>query len=103
MTTLSKQVRTEAQRGLLLRILVEWQMEWMPSGELGLQFLRRAGYALAERDLEFHLNYLRSAGYVETKELRAARAGLEMTTVRATTKAVDLVEGRAAEDAGVGL
>jgi len=103
MTNLSKQVQREAQRGLILHILVEWQLEWMPFGELRLQFMRRAGYSLAEADLQFHLNYLARVGYVETKQLRAVRAGLELTAVRATPKAVDLLEGRMAEDAGVGL
>ena len=46
---------------------------------------------------------LSRAGYVETKQLRAARAGLEMTAVRATPKAVDLVDGRIADDPGVAL
>jgi hypothetical protein len=103
MTTLGKQVQREAQRGLLLRILVDWRLEWMPFGELRLQFLRRAGYALSDEELQFHLNYLSRAGYVETKQLRAAHAGLELTAVRAAPKAVDLVEGRIAEDPGVGL
>jgi hypothetical protein len=103
MKNLSKQVQQEAQRGLILRILVEWQLEWMPSSELRLQFLRRASYPVSDEDLQFHLNYLSRTGYVETKQLRAARAGLEMTAVRATPKAVDLTEGRIPEDAGVAL
>ncbi|MGE5325549.1 MAG: hypothetical protein ACM3NO_00810 [Deltaproteobacteria bacterium] len=103
MKNLSQQVQQEAQRGQMVRILVEWRLEWMPFTELRLQILRRAGYALSDDDLQFHLNYLSRAGYVETKQLRAARAGLEMTAVRATPKAVDLVEGRIAEDPGVGL
>ena len=103
MTTLGKQVQREAQRGLILRILVDWRLEWMPFGELRLQFLRRAGYALSDEELQFHLNYLSRAGYLETKQLRAARAGLELTAVRAAPKAVDLLEGRIAEDPGAGL
>jgi hypothetical protein len=103
MKNLSKQVQQEAQRGLIVRILVEWRLEWMPFGELRLQVLRRAGYPLADEELQFHLNYLARSGYVETKQLRAARAGLEMTAVRAVPKAVDLVEGRIPEDAAVAL
>jgi hypothetical protein len=102
MTTLGKQVQREAQRGLVLRILVDWRLEWMPFGELRLQFLRRAGYALSDEELQFHLNYLSRAGYVETKQLRAARAGLELTAVRATPKAVDMVEGRMPDDPALG-
>lgn len=103
MKNLSKQVQAEAQRGLIVRILVEWRLEWMPFGELRLQMLRRAGYPVSDDVLQFHLNYLSRAGYVETKQLRAARAGLELTAVRATPKAVDLVEGRIPDDPAVAL
>ena len=40
---------------------------------------------------------------MEIKHLRAVRAGLEMTAVRATARGVDLAEGRIAEHAGVEL
>ncbi len=103
MKTLSKQVQQEAQRGLIVRILVEWQLEWMPFGELRLQLLRRTGYPVSDEELQFQINYLSRTGYVETKQLRAVRAGLEMTTVRAAPKAVDLVDGRIPEDPGVAL
>jgi hypothetical protein len=86
-----------------VQILVEWSLEWMPFGELRVQMLRRAGYPITDEALEFHLNYLSRAGYVETKQLRAARAGLELTAVRATPKAVDLVDGRISDDPGVAL
>jgi len=103
MKNTSKQIQQEAQRGSIVQILVEWRMEWMPVGELRLHLLRRAGYQLSDEELQFHLNYLHTKGYVESKQLRAARAGLEMTAVRATAKGVDLAEGRLAEETGVGL
>ena len=103
MKSASKQIAQEAQRGSIVQILVEWQMEWMPVGELRLHLLRRAGYQLTSEQLKFHLNYLVEKGYVKTKHLRAVRAGLEMTAVRATAKAVDVTEGRIAGHAGVGL
>jgi len=99
----SKRIKQEAERGSIVQILVEWQMEWMPVGELRLHLLRRAGHQLTEDELQFHLNYLNEKGYVEIKHLRAVRAGLEMTAVRATAAGVDLVEGRIAEHAGVEL
>ena len=99
----STAVRQEAERGSVVQILVEWRMEWMPVGELRLHMLRRAGYQLTDDDLQFHLNYLERKGYVETKQLRAARAGLEMRAVRATVRGVDLAEGRITGEAGVGL
>jgi len=99
----SKRIQQGAERGAIVRILVEWRMEGMPVGELRLHLLRRAGYQVSEKDLEFHLNYLEEKGYVEIKHLRAVKAGLEMTAVRATARGVDLAEGRIAEHAGVGL
>ncbi len=99
----SKRIKQEAERGSIVQILVEWRMEWMPVGELRLRLLRRAGYQLSDDDLQLHLNYLGQKGYVETKQLRAVRAGLELTAVRATAKGVDLAEGRIPEHAGVGL
>jgi repressor of nif and glnA expression len=103
MKSASKRITQEAERGSIVQILVEWRMEWMPAGELRLHLLRRAGYQLSEEDLQFHLNYLERKGYLETKRLRAARAGLEMTAVRATARGVDLAEGRIAEEEGVSL
>jgi len=103
MKSASKRITQEAQRGSMVQILVEWRMEWMPVGELRLHLLRRAGYQLSDEDLQFHLNYLERKGYVETKQLRAARAGLEMTAVRATARGVDLAEGGIAEEEGVSL
>ncbi len=103
MKKLSKEIQQEAQRGRIVQILVEWRLEWMPFTELRLQLLRRSGTYVSDEDLQFHVNYLARAGYVETKQLRAARTGIEMTAVRATPKAVDLVDGRIAEDPGVGL
>ncbi len=103
MTKLTRQVRREAERGLIVSILVGWRLEWMPFGELRLQFLRRTGYPISDEQLGFHLNYLARAGYIEIKRLRSARAGLELTVVRASTKAVDLAEGRIPTDPAVGL
>ena len=103
MKSASERITQEAQRGSMVQILVEWRMEWMPVGELRLHLLRRAGYQLSDEDLQFHLNYLDRKGYVETKRLRAAKAGLEMTAVRATARGVDLAEGRITEEEGVSL
>jgi len=103
MKSSSKRIQQEAERGSMVQILVEWRMEWMPVGELRLHVLRRAGYRLSEEELKFHLNYLEGKGYVETKQLRAPRAGLELMAVRATARGVDLAEGRIAGHAGVEL
>ena len=103
MNTLADDVRNESQRGLLVRILTEWQMEWLPFTELRIQAMRRAGYPLTESQVQYHLNYLAHNGYAEVKQLRAGRAEIELTAVRATPKAVDLLEGRIAPDPAIGL
>lgn len=103
MSTLANDVRNESQRGLLIRILADWQMEWIPFTELRIQAMRRAGYALTESQVQFHLSYLTQNGYAEVKQLRAGRADIELTAVRATPKAVDMLEGRSAPDPAIGL
>ena len=101
MPEFANEVQTEAQRGLLLRVLVSWRMEWLPFSEMRIQLLRRLGYMISDDSLQFHLKYLEASGYAETKRLRAGRADYELTTVRATPKGVDLIEGRLPADAGV--
>ena len=103
MNTLTSEVRHEAERGVMVRILVDWNLEWMPFHELRMQMMGRLGYRLADDQIRFQLNYLLQGGYAETKHLRAGRADLELTTVRGTSKAVDLLEGRLAPDPGIGL
>jgi hypothetical protein len=91
------------QRGLILNVLLDWKLEWIPYTELRVQTMRRAGYYMTDEDLQFHLNYLTGNGYVEAKRLRAGRAEIELTAVRATPKAVDLREGRIEPDPGIGF
>jgi len=97
----ANEVQTEAQRGLLLKVLVSWRMERLPFSEMRIQMLRRLGYNIADEQLQFHLKYLEGAGYAQVERLRAGRADYELTTVRATPKGVDLVEGRLRPDDGV--
>ena len=101
MPEFAKEVQTEVQRGLLLKVLVSWRMERLPFSEMRVQMLRRLGYEVADEQLRFHLRYLEAAGYAQVERLRAGRADYELTTVRATPKGVDLVEGRLAPDEGV--
>ena len=103
MDALTSDVKHEAERGVMVKILVDWSLEWMPFYELRVQLMRRLGYRLSESQIQFHLNYLVQGAYAETKQLRAGRADLELTAVRATTKAVDLIEGRVAPDPGIGF
>jgi hypothetical protein len=103
MAEFTQEVQAEAQRGLLLRILVAWRLERVPFRELRIQMLRRLSYIISDQDILFHLKYLEQNGYAKSERLRAGRADYELTTVQATAKAVDLVEGRLAPDPGVAL
>lgn len=103
MDTLTSDVKHEAERGVMVKILVDWNLEWMPFHELRMQMMSRLGYRLSDDRIRFQLNYLLHGGYAETRQLRAGRAELELTTVRGTAKAVDLLEGRLAPDPGIGF
>jgi len=103
MDSLTSDVRHEAERGLMLKILVGWGLEWMPYHELRMQLTTRLGYRMPDSELKFQLNYLLQGGYAETKQLRAGRADMELHAIRATVKAVDLLEGRVAPDTGIGF
>jgi hypothetical protein len=103
MESLTEDVKHEAERGVMVRILVDWGLEWMPYHELRMQLATRLGYRIPDSELRFQLNYLVQGGYAETKQLRAGRADIELLAIRATVKAVDLLEGRVPPDAGIGL
>jgi hypothetical protein len=102
MAEITKDIAHEFERGVIVKVLVNRGLDWMPFYELRLQAMSRLGCTLSEQDVRFQLNYYGQAGYVESKTLRAGRADFELAVVRATAKAVDLVEGRAA-DPGVAL
>ena len=93
-------VRHETERGVLLTILILRELDWMPAHELHRQLVGQ-GFLVPFEDMKFHLNYLDQGGYVERKPLRAGRAELELEMVRATRRAVDLMDGRIAPDPGV--
>jgi hypothetical protein len=105
MATLNDNIRNEAQRGVILLILVHRKLEWVPFSELKQQMARGQGYLLTDEDLRFHLAYLSnpSRGYVEVTTLRPGRQDLAQTLARATTKAVDLLESRLPPDPGVAV
>jgi len=103
MGSLKQEIRNETERGIIVQTLVDWCLEWVPFREVRLQLMRSAGYPVDVEKVNYHLNYLQQNGYAEVRVLRPARVGLELTTVRATPKAVDLVEGRIAPDPGVAL
>ena len=103
MNTLASDVKNESERGAIVKILVDWNMEWMPFHELRIQLASRLGYRLGENQIQFHLNYLKHGGYAEVKQLRAGRAEIDLTAVRGTAKAVDLLEGRVEPDSGIGF
>src|SRR5207248_4840189 len=100
---LANEIRDEIIRGVILSVLVKHRLEWVTFGSLRVQVQRGQGYALEENELRFHLAYLgdSSRGYVENKALRTGRKATDFTLVRATARAVDLLDGRIAADPGV--
>jgi hypothetical protein len=103
MDSLTSDVKHEAERGTMVKILVDWDLEWMPYHELRMQLATRLGYRLPDSEFKFQLNYLLQGGYAESKHLRAGRSDFELLAIRATVKAVDLLEGRIAQDPGIGV
>lgn len=103
MSSLTEDVKHESERGELLKVLVDWGLEWMPFYELRLQFQSRTDRRLSDDDLKFQLNYLEQRGFAERKLLRAGLADLELLVVRATSKAADLVAHAIAPEPGIGL
>jgi len=99
--TLTDDVRHEVQRGVILMVLTHRDLDWMPFSELKAQMARGQGYPLTDQELWFHLRYLAGRSYVETRSTRPGRSDLSLIQVRATPKAVDLLDGRIESDPGV--
>jgi hypothetical protein len=101
MPALIDDVRHEVQRGVILIILTHRALEWVPFTELRAQLARGQGYPLSENELWFHLRYLENRGCVETRRTRPGRVDVSLMQVRATPKAVDLLDGRIEADPGI--
>ncbi len=101
MASLTEDVKHESERGELLKVLVDWGLEWMPFYELRSQFYSRTDRRLKDTEMNFHMNYLEQRGYAERKLLRAGVADLELLVFRATSKAVDLLAHAIPPDPGV--
>jgi hypothetical protein len=101
MTALTDDIRHEVQRGVILMILTHRNLEWVPFSELRAQMAHGQGYALTDQELWFHLRYLAGRSYLETRSTRPGRSDLSLMQVRATAKAVDLLDGRIPNDPGV--
>jgi hypothetical protein len=103
MNSLAREIRDEIIRGVILTVLIKQRLDWMTFGSLRVQLQRGQAFALEESELRFHLAYLGDSarGYIESKPLRAGRGATEFSLVRATAKAVDLLDGRIAPDLGI--
>jgi hypothetical protein len=101
MAGLTDEVRHEVQRGVILMILTNRGLEWVPFTELKVQLARGQGYPMTDQELWFHLRYLTGRSYLETRSTRPGRSDLSLTQARATPKAVDLLDGRIPNDPGV--
>jgi hypothetical protein len=100
MRKLQEDIRHETERGVLLRILILNDLDWMPVTGLQRQMVGQ-GFLISFEEMKFHLNYCEQKGLIERKSLRAGRTKLELDTVRATTHAVDLQDGRIVADPGI--
>jgi repressor of nif and glnA expression len=100
MNRLVDDITHEQERGVILTVLILKDLEDFPVKSLRGQ-LAAQGFPVDARTLTFHLNYLEERGYVLRSRLRSGRAEVEVQMVRATTKAVDLHDGRIAPDEGV--
>jgi len=100
---LSREIRDEIVRGVILSVLIKHRLDWVTFSTLRIQVQRGQGYPMDDGELKFHLAYLGDSarGYIENKPLRAGRAAAECSFVRATAKAVDLHDGRIPADPGV--
>jgi hypothetical protein len=100
MRRLIADVEHELERGVILTVLILAGLDWLPIRAVRAQ-LAGQGFFLTDEGLQFHFNYLEQRGYIDRKPLRSGRADLELQTVRATTKAVDLHDGRIPADEGI--
>ena len=104
MGSLADDIRHETQRGVILMILIRRSLNWVPFGELKQQLLRGQGYPLTDDELCFQLLYLAERAYLEMKPLRLGRPEEpQQVRVRATAKAVDLIDGRIPADPGIAV
>jgi hypothetical protein len=101
MTKMSDILRYELERGLILMLLIDAQMRPVPNFIL-LGMMEGQGRPLDDmKALDFHLTYLSDYGLVERKHPREGRINLDVQTVRAVGKAVDLRDGRITPVPGV--
>jgi hypothetical protein len=103
MDSLTRDVKHESERGEILKVLVDWGLDWIPVYELRTQIQSRTGRRLTDGQLQFHLNYLEQGGYAERKLLRSGRADLELAVVRGTPKTADLLAKLAPDEPGIAL
>ena len=95
----------EIVRGVILSILIQHKLEWVPFDTLRLHLVRGQGCLLPDDRLLFHLGYLSDTtrAYVETRTAPRGHPAVRDTFafLRATAKAVDLRDGHIPADPGV--
>lgn len=101
MNGITNDVRHEVQRGVILMILAHRNLDWVPLTELRAQMARGQGYPLTDEELWFHLRYLESRGFLETRSLRPGRSDFGLMRARALPKTVDLLDHRIEPDPGI--
>ncbi len=97
MRSINELLHKELERGVILRALILFNLDWMTLRDLWVQ-VGGQGYLLDDDTRTFDLNGLEQRGYIERKSLRSGRMDFELQMVRATVKAVDLHDGRIPPD-----
>lgn len=107
MSKLTEDVKHERERGLIIELLIEAKLRPIPLFVL-LSMMDGQGWPLGDgnpgqalNDLDFQLTYLADYCLVERKNPREGKLNLEIQTVRAVGKAVDLKDGRIAPIPGI--
>jgi len=72
MQKLTDDVQHELERGVILDVLILANLEWLPIRSVRSQ-LAGQGFFLADRELQFHFNYLEQRGYIDRKPLRSGQ------------------------------
>lgn len=107
MTRLTDDIRHERERGLIIEVLIEAKLKFIPLYLL-VSMMEGQDWPLGEgdpakalEDLNFQLTYLADLGLVERRNPREGKLKLDIQLVRATGKAVDVKDGRIERPTGI--
>jgi len=97
----ARRAEKEAHRAAIIRLLVPVYPQGLTFSGLQ-QALMIEGRSLTSEEINFQLAYLEEGGYVKLERETRRRKTIVLGAA-ATRKAVDLLDGRIAEDPGIAL